>query len=79
MKEPTHVSSDDGRTIQMSIHEIAQSWMRRGFCMDCVVRQIIIGASVVAQDARRWPAREVHAVVDDAFDTTSTKHIRHDH
>jgi hypothetical protein len=79
MNEPRHIESDDARDIQHAIHDIAQKWIARGFCSECVVSQIIMGASVVAQDAVSWPATAVHEVVDDAFDTTDTKHVRSDH
>jgi hypothetical protein len=63
-----HVTSDNGRDIQLAVHEIAQTWIQRGFCPECVVRQIIIGVSGVAQDAGQWPADAVHEVVDHAYD-----------
>jgi hypothetical protein len=76
MDRPKHVTSDDTRDIQLSVHEIAQTWLRRGFCPDCVVRQIIIGASCVAQDASKWQADAVHEVVDLSF-ADDANHIRH--
>jgi hypothetical protein len=77
MSEPKHVTSDDRRDIQLSVHHIAETWIGRGFCPECVVRQIVMGAGAVAQDAVNWPASAVHEVVDHAFDTIDTKHIRH--
>ena len=47
-----HITADNGRDIQMAVHQIAAEWLRRGLCPDCVVRQILIGASCVAQDAQ---------------------------
>ena len=76
MRNPEHVTPDDGRSIQLSVHEIAQAWIRRGFCPECIVRQVIIGASAVAQDARSWPAEAVHEVVEDAF-SPDANHVRH--
>ena len=76
MPHPEHVTADDGRSIQLSVHEIAQTWIKRGFCPECVVRQIIIGASAVAQDARSWPAEAVHEAVEDAF-SADASHIWH--
>ena len=76
MSQPEHVTSDDGRDIQLAVHEIAQTWIGRGYCPDCVARQIIIGASCVAQDARHWPADDVHGIVDEAY-SADANHIRH--
>jgi hypothetical protein len=71
-----HVTTDNRRDIQLAVHEIAQTWMSRGFCRSCVARQIIIGASCVAQDAMRWPVEAVHEVVDEAY-SDDANHIRH--
>lgn len=76
MNYAKHATSDNGRDIQLAVHKIAETWMRRGFCANCVVRQIIIGASAVAQDARNWSAGDVHEVVEHAFDP-DTNHIQH--
>lgn len=76
MREPEHVTSENSRDIQLAVHEIAQSWINRGFCPDCVIRQVVIGASCVAQDARKWPAEAVHETVDDAF-SADANHIQH--
>jgi hypothetical protein len=73
---PEHVTSDDGRDIQLAVHEIAKNWVRRGFCPTCIARQIVLGASAVAQDAANWPADAVHETVDDAF-SADTNHIQH--
>ncbi len=72
-----HTTPDNTRDIQLSVHEIARTWLRRGLCPDCIIRQIIIGASVVAQDTRNWPADAVHEAVDDAF-SADMSHIMHD-
>ena len=77
MSEPEHVTSANGREIQLAIHEIAQTWIGRGFCSECIVRQIILGASCVAQDARNWSADAVHEIVDAAY-SADVKHTWHD-
>jgi hypothetical protein len=74
--EPKHVSADNGRDIQLAVHEIAQSWIQRGFCRDCVIRQIVTAAVCVAQDANKWPADAVHEAVDDAY-SPGVNHIWH--
>jgi len=76
MQHAQHATSDNIREIQFSVHEIAKTWIARGLCADCVVRQIIVGASSVAQDARNWPADAVHEAVDDAY-SVDANHIRH--
>ena len=75
MRQPEHVTSEDGRSIQLSVHEIAQTWIGRGFCPECIVRQIVIGASAVAQDARNWSADAVHEIVEDAFSDDPARHV----
>ena len=76
MRHTEHVTSEDGRTIQLSVHEIAQTWIERGFCASCIIRQIIIGASAVAQDARNWSADAVHEIVEGAF-SADANHVRY--
>jgi hypothetical protein len=48
------VESNHASDIQDAIHAIADEWEHKGFCVDCVVRQIIAGASAVAQGAAEW-------------------------
>jgi hypothetical protein len=77
--EPKHVTSDDARTIQLAVHEIAKKWMADGYCPGCIVNQLVTGATAVAQDAAHLPADAVHELVDDAYDILdSAIHVPHD-
>jgi hypothetical protein len=73
---PRHVTPDHGRDLQLAVHQIAKSWIARGFCPACVVRELLTGAVCAAQDACQWSYGAVHDVVEGAY-AEGAAHIWH--
>jgi len=71
-----HVDEDVAFSIQKEVHAIADKWMARGHCPNCVVINILIGAGVVARDTTEWT--EVDTVKAAALPFTAKPEPVHD-
>jgi hypothetical protein len=72
-----HISqgSDTARELQVAVLKIADKWAERGFCPSCIVYQMILATTSLAQDGE-WSADDVKRLVDSAY-SPGAKHISH--